>query len=325
MCSALSASAFCWSNRAGLELTSTTSNAATISSRLNRSRSSRDRPAEQRKVIQQSLGDEAPLAMGEQIRLRVALRQLLGALPQYRWKVGEFRNALGDPDPDQRLIQRELPRRRRQQVFAAEHVGDLHQRVVDRVDQGVQRVSGCAGQREIGNRARREGGGPAHQIIPAEVFVGHPQPHHRVTALGEVRRALRVGQRTVEVVVAELGVAAGGHVTRLDLLRRRKGIVGLARREQRSHHVAVDLAALRLPVRAIGSADLGPLVPIETEPAQRVEQRQIAFLGVALGVGVLDAEHEGAAGVPGVGPVEQRGADHPDVGGAGGRRAESRP
>ncbi|COY46974.1 Uncharacterised protein [Mycobacterium tuberculosis] len=49
MCSAFSASAFFWSNRAGLELTSATSNAATISSRPNRSWSSAmDQPSNAR-------------------------------------------------------------------------------------------------------------------------------------------------------------------------------------------------------------------------------------------------------------------------------------
>ena len=40
--------------------------------------------------------------------------------------------------------------------------------------------------------------------------------------------------------------------------------------------------------------------------------------GVAGGVGVLDAEDERAAGVLGVRPVEQRGANHADVRGSGG-------
>ena len=53
--------------------------------------------------------------------------------------------------------------------------------------------------------------------------------------------------------------------------------------------------------------------------------RGVALLAVARGVGVLDAEHEGAAGVAGVGPVEQRGADQADVRRAGRRRAEPDP
>ena len=253
------------------------------------------------------------------------LESFLVPSPRYRWQVRELRDALGDADPDQRLIQRELARSRRQQVLATQHVGDLHQRVVARVDQGVQRISVGAGQREIRHGARGEGGGPAHQVVPGEVFVGHPQPHHRLAALREERGALGIGQLPVEVVVSQFGVAARRDVARLNLFRGREGVVGLARFEQLGHHVAVDLLALRLPVGAVGPADLGPLVPVEAEPAQRVEQRQIAFLAVAFGVGVLDAKDEGATGVPGIGPVEQRGADHADVRGARGRRAETDP
>ncbi|CNV11417.1 Uncharacterised protein [Mycobacterium tuberculosis] len=61
-------------------------------------------PAEQREVVQQAFGDEPAVAVGKQVRLRIALRELLGALPQDRWEVREFRNPLSYPDPDQRLM-----------------------------------------------------------------------------------------------------------------------------------------------------------------------------------------------------------------------------
>ena len=65
------------------------------------------------------------------------------------------------------------------------------------------------------------------------------------------------------------------------------------------------------------AADLHALVPIQAEPTQRVEDLVVALLGIAGGVGVLNAEHEGAAGVAGLGPVEQGGADHTHMRGAG--------
>lgn len=107
-------------------------------------------------------------------------------------------------------------------------------------------------------------------------------------------------------------------MTGLHFLGCGESVVGLARGEQSGEHVTVDFGALRLPVRPVRPTHLGPLIPIQAKPAQRVQQRQIAFLAVALGVGVLDAEHEGATGVPGVGPVEQRGADQTDVRSSGG-------
>jgi len=75
----------------------------------------------------------------------------------------------------------------------------------------------------------------------------------------------------------------------------------------------------------VRAADLDPLVPVQPQPAQRVEQLQVALLAVPGGIGVLDPEHEGAAVVAGVRPVEQRGADQADVRGAGRRRAEPHP
>ncbi len=43
------------------------------------------------------------------------------------------------------------------------------------------------------------------------------------------------------------------------------------------------------------AAHLGALVPIEAEPAQSAQNDLRVFLGGALGIGVLDAQHERAA------------------------------
>lgn len=93
--------------------------------------------------------------------------------------------------------------------------------------------------------------------------------------------------------------------------------------EQLLNHILVDVTTLRLAVRFVRAADADALVPVETEPVQRLENLLVALLRVALRVGVLDAEHELAADVLRVRPVEQGGSDEPDVRGAGGRRAET--
>ena len=234
----------------------------------------------------------------------------------------ELGHPFGHADANQRLVQRDLTRRRRQDVLAAQHVGDPHQCVVDRIDQGVQRISARPRQREVRHGACGEGGVAAHQVVPRDVLVGHPQSHHGLAALGDERRALFVGEVAVEVVVAQLGISARGDVPGLDLLRRRERLVCLARIQQPLHDVAVDLAAFGLPVGRIRPTDVGTLVVVQPEPAQRVQQRQIAFLAVAFGVGVFQPEHEGPTGVAGVGPVEQRGADQPNMWCACRRRAE---
>src|SRR5690606_32290118 len=102
----------------------------------------------------------------------------------------------------------------------------------------------------------------------------------------------------------------------------REALVQVARSLELLDHVAVDLSALRLAVRPVRTTDVDALVPVDAQPAQTVEQLLVALLAVARRIGVLDAEHELAAGVPRVGPIEQGGADEADVGSAGRRRAE---
>jgi len=97
----------------------------------------------------------------------------------------------------------------------------------------------------------------------------------------------------------------------------------VARREQSVDDFTVNLGSLRLAIRFVRPALDDALIPIEAEPGQCVEQLLVRFLGVTLRVGVLDAEHERAADVASIGPVEEAGANEADVRGSGGRRAEA--
>ena len=238
------------------------------------------------------LGQEAALAVDVEVRLRVALGQLLVALAGHVGQVPEPRRARGDADVGQRRVQRELPRRRGQQVLAAQHVGDAHQGVVHRVDERVQRRAVAADQHEVGHRAGGEADLAADEVGPHQVLVGHPQPQHRLAALGPEGGLLLVGEEPVVVVVAELRVLPGGQPAGVDLLVGGEGLVGVPGGEQLGGDVAVDLVALGLPVGPVRAADLGALVPVQAEPAQAVEQVPVGLLGVARGVGVLDAEDE---------------------------------
>src|ERR1019366_2283410 len=75
----------------------------------------------------------------------------------------------------------------------------------------------------------------------------------------------------------------------------------------------VDREPLHLRVRSARAADAGALVPVEAEPAERVEDDVDAGLRASLAVGVLDAEDERAAALAGPEPVEQRRPYAPDV------------
>ena len=54
----------------------------------------------------------------------------------------------------------------------------------------------------------------------------------------------------------------------------------------------VQVQPFRLPIGAVHPAHVGPLFPIETEPAQVLENPDLGFLGRSLDIGILDAQDE---------------------------------
>ena len=68
---------------------------------------------------------------------------------------------------------------------------------------------------------------------------------------------------------------------------------------------------------------LGALVPLEPEPPQILDDPPLRRQRGALGIGVLDAKHELAAGATGEQPVEERGARVADVKLTGRARGEA--
>ena len=101
--------------------------------------------------------------------------------------------------------------------------------------------------------------------------------------------------------------------------------VGAAGCHQAPGHRAVTGHALRLDVGAVPAADAGALVPAQAEPGQVVID-----VGERLGietapVGVLDAQHVGAAGGAREQVYEQGGTDVADVQPAGRRRSVANP
>jgi hypothetical protein len=281
-----------------------------------------DRPAEQGQIVDHPLADEAPLAVQEQVGLRVTLRQLLAALAQHERQVREGGHALGHADLDQGPVERDLTRRRGEQVLAADDVGDPHHRVVDRVDQGVERLPVAAHDDEVRHRACAEGHLATDEVGEGDVLVGHPQPQHRLTALGTEGGQLLRREAAVGVVVTELGVAAGRSVPGLDLVGGGVGLVGQPRLQEPARHIDVQLVPLALAVRAVRPAYSRTLVVVEPEPVEGLHELLGGLARVTRRVRVLDAEDEGATVVSREGPVEQRGAGHSYVRRPGGAGAE---
>ncbi len=80
---------------------------------------------------------------------------------------------------------------------------------------------------------------------------------------------------------------------------------------------------LRLAIGTVRPADVGPLVPVEPEPAQVFEDARLGLARRPLGVGVLDAEQERPVLAVRQQPIEERRAGVPDVQLTGGAGSES--
>ncbi len=282
-----------------------------------------ERPAEQREVVDEALGNEPAVAVVEQVRLGVALAQLFVVLPHDIGQVAEARDVVGDADLDERVVERDLARGAREQVFAAQHVGDPHQRIVDRVHKGIEGCTIGAHNHKVGKRSLREGDLAANEVVEAELGVRHPKAQGRLASLSLVGGDRFGGQFPLEVVVALLGVPTVGDVAGLDLLAGGEALVEVPRRFELLNHTLVDVTALGLAVRSIRPTNIDALIPIDVQPPERIEELLVALLGVTRGVGVFDAEDQLASRVPGVGPVEQGRADQANVRRSRRRRAEA--
>ena len=141
-----------------------------------------------------------------------------------------------------------------------------------------------------------------------------------------MRGARLVGRDVAAAALVALeGILAllGGLAVGIELLGRAEAGVRLAFGQQALGGLAVEVQALGLGVRTEVSADLGALIPIESEPAYGA-QDDLGVLGSrAGGVGVVDAQDERAAVGTGKGPVVDCRAGTADMQLAGGRGREA--
>ena len=160
--SPLIASSFRTSNWAGFLFTRARSNSAARSARRELLPVIPGRPAEQGQVVVDRLGQEAFLAVPVDRDDAVPLGQPLAVLAQHVGQMGEHREVgLGHAHGP---VHGDLPRRGGQQVLAAHHMGDLHQHVVHRDGQRVQRRAVRPGQHEVRHVRVIEGDLAADQV-----------------------------------------------------------------------------------------------------------------------------------------------------------------
>ena len=129
----------------------------------------------------------------------------------------------------------------------------------------------------------------------------------------ERRGLLRCDEASGPVVLPVAVAALGRLALRSDLLRRPVVVVRVSSVHQLLGELAIPRQAFRLEVGTEVASHAGALVPVEPEPSHAVEDAVDHLGGRALDVGVLDAEDERAAVVPGEEPVEEGGAGAADV------------
>ena len=150
------------------------------------------------------------------------------------------------------------------------------------------------------------------------------QPHgvrHAIAlARGDVIRRERAARAIVQPRTAGL---LRRLAFRFQLVRPAVAVVRLTLGDELGRHRAVAIDATGLKVRLVRPADLRPFIPVETEPAQPVEDAVDHFVRRALDIRVFDPQDEHAAEAPSEEPVEERGARTADVEVPGRRRSES--
>ena len=206
----------------------------------------------------------------------------------------------GRVDPERREDE-QLLGRVRQVVVAADDLGDPHVGVVDRDREVVDRGAVGARDHEVVLEAILERDRAANHIVD-----------HGLPLVGgaEANRRPLPGPRLAAVSGATVVGLPGAH-----LLGGRRVGIGASGVDQLGDSLAMGIGSLGLAQR--------PLVPVELEPAQRVEDLLDVLGGRALAVGVLDPQHQRSAGPARREPVIECGPRPADVQGPGGRRCES--
>src|SRR3954466_6403362 len=224
----------------------------------------------------------------------------------------------------ERAVQQHLPRRVRDVILTADHMRNLHQRIVDHHREVVGGVPIGADDHVVADHVGAERDFAADQILEGDVDVlRHAEADH--AALARLDPPARVLGRERAAGAAILRRTSGREILAaivLEFLRRAEAVVGVAAGEQLVGVRQIKSLPLRLAIGAAAAADVGAFVPLEAEPAQVVEDALFRLLGRALDVGVFDAQDERAVVPAREQPVEERGAGVADVQLPGGTRGE---
>ena len=158
----------------------------------------------------------------------------------------------------------------------------------------------------------------AHQVVPFGDAVGHAQADHRGHSVRAFHGDLGLPGQTAPVVPRRLRAGSLLLAHRGEPGRCARAPVRVAFGDELVRVLAVDGDAQRLDVRIVRTADLWAFVPVEPEPAERLDDQRLGAGDVSLLIGVLDSEDEVATGVARGEPRKEGGADRAEMQRTGG-------
>src|SRR5262245_5733637 len=216
--------------------------------------------------------------------------------------------------PAKILVKLGVLRNRVDPLFTPNHVRDSHQVVVHDIGEVVSRkligfkkdlVVNCLPV--LVNLSAQE---IPHDAVAAKRYL---HPHHEgLTVAGAADRDFRRDVAAISVITRKQLLVAIGGAHLLEPLLSAKAAIGIARLDKSTDVLAVDFRPLALPVRGMGTADVGTLIPRETNPAQGFQDRLLGLPGRARSIRIFDAKDELPSLLPGEDVVEKGLVGSPD-------------
>src|SRR5690606_25031939 len=201
-------------------------------------------------------------------------------------------------------------------IFSPNHQLDPHRRIVDDHREVVRRQPARSDEHEVTDHEARHRDLTPHDVAERDVARArrHGKADGRRLAPRDARRRLRRVDPAASSAIARGRALPQRLLARaFELGRRTEAVVGLSALEQRPRRARIEVDALALPVRPERAADVGPLVPGQSQPAQFGQHRLGQGVARTFAIGILDAEHERSLVTPRDEPVEQRGPRVADV------------
>ena len=276
------------------------------------------RECQQLQEVAQRLGQVTLFTEPHQPSSRVLALGDLGLVGvAQQWHVREPRHL-----PTQPLVEQQVLRRRRDPLLTTNDGVDAHEMVVDDDGHVVRRESvGLEDDLVIGTWGVDLA---ANEIVELQLDVLRDE-HAHDGCLGETRQLgpLLLGHAQTHAVVTGVRGLRGRALLAqcLEPLLGAPATVGVTRLDELVDERLVGVQTLRLPVRFVRSTDPRRLVGGQTQPVEGLVDLFLRTLHQTVAVGVLDAQHELAAGALCPSLVEQRHVGRTDVRVSGGRGA----